>query len=89
VDGVADAGDGAVVGDGDLLGARGGEAGGVTAAEVVHDGGVGPVGLDGGVAVVHALVAVDGAVNTSVHVRDLVVIEPALVDVVGGDVGSA
>ena len=55
VDGVADAGDGAVAVDGDLLGARGGEAGGVAAAEVVDEDGVVPVGLDGGVAVVGAL----------------------------------
>jgi hypothetical protein len=55
VDSVAEAGDGAVVCDGDLLGARGGEAGGVAAAEVVHEGGVGPEGLHGGVAVVGAL----------------------------------
>ena len=55
MDGVADAGDGAVVGDGDLLGARGGEAGGVAAVEVVGEGGVGPEGLDRGVAVVGAL----------------------------------
>ncbi len=55
MDGVADAGDGAVVGDGDLLGARGGEAGGVATSEVVHDDSVGPVGLDGGVAVVGTL----------------------------------
>ena len=31
----------------------------------------------------------DGAVDTGVHVRDLVVGEPALVDVVGGDVSRA
>ncbi len=55
VDGVADAGNGAVAIDRDLLGARGGEAGGVTATKVVHEDGVGPVGLDGGIAVVDAL----------------------------------
>ncbi len=55
VDGVADARNSAVVSDGDLLGARGGEAGGVAAAEVVSEGGVGPVGLDGGIAVVGTL----------------------------------
>ncbi len=53
--GVAEAGHGAVVGDGDLLGARGGKAGGVAAAEVVGKGGVRPVGLDGSVAVVGTL----------------------------------
>ena len=55
VDSVAVAGNGAVSGDGDLLGARGGEAGGVTAAEVVRLDGVVPVGLDGGIAVVGPL----------------------------------
>ena len=56
MDGVADARDGARRGvDGHLLGARGGGAGGVAAAEVVLHNGVGPVGLDGGVAVVGAL----------------------------------
>ena len=55
MDGVADAGDGAVAVDGDLLGTRGGEAGGVAAAKVVDEDGVVPVGLDGGVAIVGAL----------------------------------
>ncbi len=50
MDGVAVAGDGAVV-----LGARGGEAGGVAAAEVVDEDGVVPVGLDGSIAIVGAL----------------------------------
>ena len=35
------------------------------------------------------LVAVDGAVDAGVEVGDLVVGEPALVHVVGGDVGGA
>ncbi len=35
------------------------------------------------------LIAVDGAVDAGVEVRDLVVREPALVHVVGGDVGGA
>ena len=55
VDGVAEARDSAVVSDGDLLGARGGEAGSVTTTEVVGEGGVGPEGLNGGVAVVGTL----------------------------------
>ncbi len=54
MDSVAVAGDN-VVGDGDLLGARGGEAGGVAAAEVVGLDGVVPVGLDGGITVVGTL----------------------------------
>ncbi len=58
VDGVADARDGAVAIDRDLLGARGGKAGGVAAAEVVDEDGVVPVGLDGGVAVVGALCSI-------------------------------
>ena len=71
---------------GDLLGARGGNAGGIAAAQVVHEDGVGPVGLDGGVVVVHALVAGDRAVAAGVHGRDLVVIEPVLSNVVLVDV---
>jgi hypothetical protein len=43
------------VGDGDLLGARGGKAGGVGATQVVGLDGVVPIGLDGGIAVVGAL----------------------------------
>ena len=83
--GVADARD-AVGGGGDLLGARGGDTGGVTAAEVVHDDGVGPEGLDGGVVVVHALVAGDRAVDAGVHGRHLVVVEPVLSNVLVVDV---
>jgi len=49
VDGVAR------VGAGDLLLASDVSAGLVSATEVVHEDGVGPVGLDGGIAVVHAL----------------------------------
>ena len=73
-------------GGGDLLGARGGNAGGISATEVVHDGGVGPVGLDGGVVVVHALVAGDRAVDAGVHGRDLIVVEPVLSNVFVVDV---
>jgi hypothetical protein len=55
VHGVAEARDGAIVGDRDLLGARGGKAGGVATAEVVGKGRIGPVGLDSSVAIVCAL----------------------------------
>jgi hypothetical protein len=85
VGGVADARHGRG-GRGDLLGARGGDTGGVGATEVVHDDGVGPVGLDGGVVVVHALVAGDRAVDAGVHGRDLIVVEPVLSNVVVVDV---
>ena len=88
VEGIARVGVGGVAGArharrgrGDLLGTRGGNAGGITATEVVHDDGVGPVGLDGGVAVVHALVAGNRAVAAGVHGRNLVVIEPVLLRV--------
>ena len=54
VGGVAEARD-AVGAGGDLLRARGSNAGGVAAAEVVGVGGVIPEGLDGSVAVVGAL----------------------------------
>ncbi len=46
---------GAIAVDGDLLGARSGEAGGIAATEVVRLDGVVPEGLDGGIAVVGSL----------------------------------
>ena len=54
VGGVADAGN-ARGGGGDLLGARGGDTGGVGTAEVVAIDGVIPEGLDGSVVVVGTL----------------------------------
>jgi hypothetical protein len=78
VGGVAEANTDVVGVEADLLGTRGGNAGGISATEVVHEGGVGPVGLDGGVVVVHALVAGNRAVDAGVHGGDLVVVEPVL-----------
>lgn len=86
VDSVADAIHGITVAESDLLGTRGGSAGSITTTEVVHEDGVRPVSLDGSVAVVHALIAAEGHV---VHVRDLIVREPALANVVSSDVSSA
>ena len=76
----------AVRGGDDLLGARGGDAGGISATEVVHDDGVGPVGLDGGVGVVHALVAGNRAVAANVESGGLVVAHPILSSVGAVDV---
>ena len=73
---------------GDLLQASDASAGLVGAAQVVHEDGVRPVGLDGGIAVVHALRAGDGAVHASGHVGHLVVRQPRLRHVGAVDVGS-
>ncbi len=54
MNGVAEARD--AIGFGDAFLRTGGrKAGGIAAAEVVHDGSVGPVGLDTSIGVVHAL----------------------------------
>ncbi len=71
MDGVAVAGDGAVAVNGDLLGARGGEAGGVAAAEVVDEDGVVPVGLDGSIAVVGALADLPRKVKSASLVHEV------------------
>ncbi len=77
-------GGGGVVGDGlERTGNRGG--GDVGSTEVVHGGGVGPGGGDGGVRVEHALVGAGHGVDG----RRVGVIEPSLGHVGGGDRGSA
>ena len=82
VDGVAR------VGAGNLLLASNVGAGSISATEVVHEDGVGPVSLDGGIAVVHALTASDRAIHASSHVRNLVVGQPGLAHVGRVDVGG-
>ena len=72
--------------DGDLIGARGGHAGGVASAEIVHYDSVGPIGLHGNVVVVHSLVAGDWPVAAGVHGGNLVIIEPVLLNIVVVDV---
>lgn len=79
--GIALAGDGSA-GNSDLLSARNGRSSSISAAEVVHGHGVGPVGLDSSVVVVHALVASNRTVDANVHGRNLVISEPALSDVI-------
>jgi hypothetical protein len=64
-------------------GNRGG--GDVSGTEVVHGGGVGPLGRDGGVRVEHALVGAGHGVGD----RGVGVGEPALGHVGGGDGGGA
>jgi hypothetical protein len=64
-------------------GHRGG--GDVGSTEVVHGGGVGPLGRDGGVRVEHALVGAGHGVDG----RGVGVVEPSLGHVGGGDGGGA
>ena len=83
VDGVAR------VSAGDLLLASNVGAGLISTTKVVHEDGVRPVGLDGGIAVVHALRAGHRAVDASSEVRGLVIGLPRLRHVGSVDVGSA
>jgi hypothetical protein len=64
------------VGAGNLLLASNVRAGFISATKVVHEDGVRPVSLDGGITVVHALTASDRAIHASRHVGNLVVGQP-------------